>query len=199
MQRRLTLLLLTLITPLFSSPHPDIPPSIEIKNGDLIFRQGLAFVSHLVMISDPKSDYSHVGMLFYEEGEWRVVHATPSEREENPDGVVIDTLDFFLHPDRSNEFAIYRIAASSDEQMSAVHHAKAQVGTPFHYQKERGTYCTLLLTEAWESAKNMELNLSQTHLNLPLLKGDYLFPSDLLSNPQLEEIYRSPPKIVIEE
>ena len=46
-------------------------------------------------------DFSHVGMLVGRPGHWRVLHATPSEREGQPDAVVPGFAGLFLGVQRA--------------------------------------------------------------------------------------------------
>lgn len=78
---------------------PQLPP--QAAPGDLIFRQGTENVSQLVQAVDG-GDFSHVGMLVGRPGQWKVLHATPSERPGQADAVVLDSLDFFLDARRAH-------------------------------------------------------------------------------------------------
>ena len=76
---------------------PALPLSAQA--GDLIFRRGTETVSHMVLGMDGGL-YSHVGMLVGQSGNWQVVHATPSEKAGQADGVVAmpDILRFGFTP-----------------------------------------------------------------------------------------------------
>ncbi|UUC94014.1 MULTISPECIES: hypothetical protein [Comamonas] len=78
---------------------PPLPP--QAAPGDLIFRRGTEHVSHLVQAVD-HGDFSHVGMLVGRPGQWKVLHATPSERPGQADAVVLNSLDFFLDARRAH-------------------------------------------------------------------------------------------------
>ena len=86
--------------------------------GEVIFRQGTEAVSHMVRTVD-QGLYSHVGLLVGQAGAWQVVHATPSERPGQPDAVVLDSLAFFLAPERAHAFAIYHLPQASAAQRQA--------------------------------------------------------------------------------
>ena len=110
-----------------------LPP--QAQAGDLIFRQGTEAVSHMVRTVD-QGLYSHVGLLVGQAGAWQVVHATPSERPGQPDAVVLDSLAFFLAPERAHAFAIYHLPqASAAQRQAAVQWALAQQGRPFALQE----------------------------------------------------------------
>lgn len=152
--------------------------------GDLVFREGTEPVSDAVMAVDG-GPFSHVGMLVGQPGAWQVVHATPSEVPGRPDGVVLDTLDFFVDAKRAKRYAIYRVNAEAAHRTRAVQAAQKMLGTPFRVADPMGTYCTVLVWDAWRKA-GIDLDVSFTRLNLPLLNGEYLLPSALMASKRLQ-------------
>ena len=162
-----------------------LPPQAEA--GDLLFRRGTEQVSHLVRAVDG-GDFSHVGMLIGSSGHWQVLHATPSERPGQPDAVVLDTLDFFLQPQRTQAYRLYRVAADRGARQQALEWALAQQGQPFQLQgSEQSIYCTTLVWQAWMQA-GVNLEVLFTQLDLPLLGGRYLLPSSLQRSALLQAL-----------
>jgi cell wall-associated NlpC family hydrolase len=180
--RRLALLALLAV--------PAVAPCVELpaaaQEGDLIFREGTEAISVAVMALDP-SGFSHVGMLVKRQDRWAVLHATPSERPDAADGVVIDTLDFFVHPDRARRYEIHHVDADGEIRRRAVANAMRSVGRPFLVSDPRGTYCTRLMWEAWRDA-GMDLGVRFDFLSIPLLAGEYLLPSALLRSARLRAL-----------
>jgi len=162
----------------------------QAQAGDLLFRQGTEAISQLVRSVDA-GDFSHVGLLVAPDspaGPWRVVHATPSEKPGQPDAVVLDTLDFYLHPQRARSYQLYRVAASATARQQAVDWALAQQGRAFDLlDADRGLYCTTLVWQAWQHA-GVALEASFTEVLLPFLGGRYLLPSGLRRAPQLQAL-----------
>lgn len=155
--------------------------------GDLIFREGTETISDIILSIDP-GGYSHVGMLVGTAGNWQVLHATPSEVTGRPDGVVVDTLDFFLDPLRARRHAVYRVQADSAAQREeAVRRARDALGRPFRMADDSGTYCTLLVWQAWQDA-GLSLEARFRHLDLPLIPGEYLLPSGLIASPRVRAL-----------
>ena len=162
-----------------------LPP--QAASGDLLFRRGSENVSHLVQAVDGGS-FSHVGMLIGSPGQWQVLHATPSERPGQPDAVVLDSLDFFLSPQRTRSYRLYQVSADRSARQQAVAWAQAQQGRPFHMQDaQQGIYCTTLVWQAWKQA-GVEMNARFTEVELPILGGRYLLPSGLLHSSQLQAL-----------
>jgi cell wall-associated NlpC family hydrolase len=164
--------------------------SAQAQAGDLLFRHGTEAISQLVRSVDA-GDFSHVGLLVAPaspSGPWRVVHATPSEKPGQPDAVVLDTLDFYLHPQRARSYQLYRVAASATARQQAVDWALGQQGRAFDLlDAERGLYCTTLVWQAWRHG-GVALEATFTEVMLPLLSGRYLLPDGLRRAPQLQAL-----------
>ncbi|WP_370680581.1 YiiX/YebB-like N1pC/P60 family cysteine hydrolase [Comamonas sp. GB3 AK4-5] len=167
---------------------PQLPA--QAAAGDLIFRQGTESVSQLVRAVD-RGEFSHVGLLVAQPGapgQWQVLHATPSEKPGQPDAVVLDSLDFYLAPQRSRSYQLYRVQASDQARQQAVDWALAQQGRAFDLlDSGHGVYCTTLAWQAWQQA-GVPLDAAFTEVTLPLLNGRYLLPSGLLRAPQLQPL-----------
>lgn len=163
----------------------DVLPA-DARAGDLIFRAGTESVSAAVLAID-RGEFSHVGLLAGEPGAWTVVHATPSEVSGRADGVVEDSLAFFLDPQRSRGHAVFHVDADDQRRADAVRQARAALGRPFRMADPAGTYCTLLVWAAWRDA-GLDLEVGFTRLALPLMQGRYLLPSGLGASPRLRRL-----------
>lgn len=190
--RGLAALLLAL--PLAAIAAAPAPPTGETwLAGDLIFREGTALVSEAVRGVDP-GGYSHVGLLDGAPGDWRVLHAEPAETPGDPDGVREDPLAFFLAPQRARAWAVYRVEPADPAQRAAAIAAiRARLGEPFRLAPgpgEPGTYCTVLITEAYAAA-GVKIGARSRHLGLPLIAGEYLLPSGLREAPTMRRVEAS--------
>lgn len=163
-------------------------PAQEFEEGDLIFREGTELMSDMVRTIEG-GPYSHVGMLVMGENGWQVLHATPSEMPDRADAVVIDDLAFFIDAARSRRSAVHHVRAEQEQRSRAVEYALGQHGKPFSIGRKdgEGVYCTTLVWEAWKQA-GVDLETPFTHLNLPLLAGEYLLPNALRASPKLTEV-----------
>ncbi|WP_353857161.1 YiiX/YebB-like N1pC/P60 family cysteine hydrolase [Pseudomonas chlororaphis] len=167
---------------------PSLPPNAMA--GDLIFREGTEVVSAAVMAVDHGA-FTHVGILVGSSGNWQVLHATPSEVQGRPDGVVLDTLDFFLDTSRSKQYGIFHVEASKQQRADSLRAARKMLGRPFRIADPAGTYCTELVWDAWRSA-GVDLQVQFTHIELPMLPGSYLLPSALLASPKIHHVGADP-------
>lgn len=161
-----------------------LPPTAQ--PGDIIFREGTEAVSDAVMAVDG-GPFSHVGLLIGKPGAWQVLHATPSEIPGRPDGVVVDTLSFFVDSQRAKHYAVYHVDADAAQRALAVNAAYAMLGKPFRIADPTGTYCTVVVWDAWRQA-GVDLGVTFTHLTLPLMNGNYLLPSSLMASRKLSLI-----------
>lgn len=152
------------------------------REGDLIFRTGTETVSDLVMLADD-SGYSHVGMLIGAPGSWKVLHATPEEIPGYGNKVVLDKLEFFIAPERSQRYQVFQVHATPEQRNNAIKWAMTQLGQPFTMLDPEGVYCTTLVWKAWLQA-GVDLQVSFAQINLPLLPhGKFLLPSGLIHSP----------------
>ncbi|MCZ2106140.1 MAG: hypothetical protein LC106_01965 [Burkholderiales bacterium] len=160
----------------------------QAQAGDIIFRQGTEAVSHLVRAID-QGTYSHVGLLVGQPGAWQVIHATPAERPGQRDAVVLDSLEFFLSPERARAFAVYRVTAGQAiQRQQAVTWAVAQQGRPFAVQEQGNSiYCTTLVWQAWQRT-GLDWQAPFTAVDVPLFRGRYLLPSSLAASPRLKQL-----------
>lgn len=68
----------------------------SLQNGDIILREGFGWVSQMIvrLLNEP-IPVSHAGMLFWECGEWQVIHSVSGKISE-VDGLRIEPLNVFL-------------------------------------------------------------------------------------------------------
>lgn len=150
----------------------------QLQAGDLVFREGTEAVSELVRAMDG-GGWSHVGLLVGQSDAWSVVHAVPAEQPGRVDGVVRDSLGFFLDRALARQAGFYRVEALPAQRRTAAHFVLGQLGRPFRLlRQEGGTYCTELIRDAYMAA-GVDLEAAFTPLALPLLAGDYLLPKSL--------------------
>lgn len=164
------------------------PQSLPIQSGDIIFREGTESISEFILSVD-HGGYSHVGMLYQIQNKWYVIHATPSEKTNIPDSVVLDELSFYLSKNHAKRYAIYTVQADQQQYQQAAKYIHNQLGKPFDITGINGTYCTLLILEAWKTA-NVDLQVTFTEIDLPLIGGRYLLPKDLRASEKLTIAYK---------
>ncbi|MDF7669965.1 YiiX/YebB-like N1pC/P60 family cysteine hydrolase [Orbaceae bacterium ESL0721] len=151
----------------------------EIVEGDLVFRTGDEPISAIIKSVD-SSGFSHVGMIFFQDGEPFIIHATPAEHQERKDGVTVDTLDFFISHAIDQSVTYYHVDATADERKQAVAAALTYVGTPFSIDPDQGTYCTELVVNAWQNA-GINITTGSKEIHIPGLKSQIIFPDNVIA------------------
>lgn len=168
-----------------------------LKDGDIIFRKGRSLVSAVVMMNDPSTAYSHVGIVVIIDGEPFVVHSVPGEPDENGDEKVRcdKTTDFISH-DKASRYAVYRLCSDSaglsaraSSKAMEYYHEKLAFDKAFDIKSDDRLYCTELV---WKAYLSSGINLTGSHfrqLSMNFLADSLILPGQLLNSSLLKEIY----------
>lgn len=172
--------------------------SIEIdsnllRDGDIIFRRGISFVSNVVLEADSKSPYSHVGIISFYDGTPFVIHAVPDESETGIDYVRKDPLHLFLRTDRASAYCVIRLTDSLSSKKAAgfaktYFDSKILFDDNFSLRDTTKLYCTELV---WLAFKKAEVDLTNNKfdtLAIPLGENPYLLPGTLLNSTRTNQV-----------
>lgn len=172
-----------------------LPEELELHEGDVVFRRGGGMTSRAVLMADIKGDYSHIGIVVDSAGHKMIVHAVPGEPdfEGDEDRVKMDKPECFFSTEFTN---IGEICRPKDAQIAVkaaeVAMRQYRKGVLFdHDYNDRDTtkmYCTELVAYAFRLAGHEIISNDRHHVNLPILKTDCIFPSDIHSSDFLESI-----------
>jgi uncharacterized protein YycO len=178
---------------------PDIEPikiDVEIKEGDLVFRRGIGMASRFVLTTDKAGLYSHIGIVVNYNNEHMIVHAVPGENKTNePDYIKMESFHDFFSRDNSKSGAILRLKSHEEENSIAAekalekYFAQIEFDHQYNLNDSLKMYCTELIWFVFDYAGIEISNGKRTFLNLPLLKGEFIFPSDIYSNENLEKLF----------
>ncbi len=197
--------------------RPQLPEGLEqvdFRSGDILFRLGYGSKSTAVVTADQEGVYSHTGIVVQRDGEIRVVHITPGEREQDRkrDLIKCESVASFFAPSRAKSGAVYRLkradGGEGEQQgaasrvsadsitlkaaLAAVKYADAQVefDSDYDLEDEGKLYCTELVWRCFLLAGEDITQGRRSELEgVPVYSGSYIFPSDIMQNPQLELIY----------
>lgn len=134
----------------------------EIRAGDVAFRRGSSAASFAVLTNDPKSNYSHLGVVCLIGSRFMVVHATPDSR--NDDLVKLEPIENFYSTKNASAGAIYRfeapdsIASLVSEQALDYFENGTKFDGDFNFANDSAVYCTELVYSAFSKA-GIELDL----------------------------------------
>lgn len=169
-------------------------PLDSLRDGDLVFRLGLSPESQAVLRLDSTGQYSHVGIVIFDNGKWKVVHAVPGESDDGIDRVKIEPIDTFFLSTRAEHGAIMRLTGCDNISAGkAARKAARCVGIPFdnNYSWSDTTrlYCTQLIAVAYSS---VGVNILDTaiHMEEKNRKNTIILPGDIAGNDSLITIFK---------
>ena len=163
----------------------------ELKEGDIILRRGKSLVSELLRRSSLHDrTFSHVGIIFLENGKWKVMHAIGGEGAIR-DGVVSDHLTQFCSSTETDTVAVFRINPHETTGSAIVKAAQklqsncTGFDSDFSLTTDDKLYCTEFVMKAVEVA-------SEQHISLPLsyVSGvKYISCENIYSNQYVQQIF----------
>ena len=98
-----------------------LPPSVELREGDVVFRRGGGMTSQAVLLADKNGYYSHCGIVIDSAGCKLIVHAVPGEPdyEGDPDRVKADRPATFFSSVYANAGEVCRADNDSTARRAA--------------------------------------------------------------------------------
>lgn len=186
---------------LFNPPHSTTLNMLpthwkgQLRDGDILFRRGKEAVSDAVLALDPRSVYSHVGIVVLHGSEPLIVHAVPAEAHGEGDAVKLEPVSRFLAADRSSGMALYRLHEAPDHTSAKIAAREAlrlaQAHTPFDNAFDLDTpdqlYCTELVWHVFRKA-GIDLAPKPPSNHFLLWSGHYIPPSTLQASPLIERV-----------
>ncbi len=172
-----------------------LPDSVRLQAGDVVFRRGGGLESHAVLLMDSEGEYSHVGIVVDTMGRKMIVHAVPGEPdfEGDVDRVKLDSVEKFFSPLYAVTGAVVRPTDNRCGQkaaMKALELFRRGVLFDDDYDMSDTTkfYCTELVLWVFERSGMKLLHTSPNHVELPMLKADVYYPSDVYHSKYLYTI-----------
>lgn len=177
------------------TPRCILPEDCTLHTGDLVFRRGGGVTSHTVIALDKKGEYSHVGIVVDSAGVKMVVHAVPDEPdfEGDPDRVKMDSPETFFSSIHARLGEVCRpkdslVACRTAEEAMKVYLRHTLFDHAYDDSDTTRMYCTELVVHAFRKA-GVELVGEKRHdVDIPILKMECIFPSDLLESDYLESV-----------
>lgn len=173
-----------------------VPDTLALQTGDIIFRTGESLESKTVTSVDKKSIYSHVGMVLWHDGQWCVLHAVPNERttKSEKDSVKLEPIGVFFRSDRAAHGCICRMEQTPADTMKLLQEGKALYqrhllfDKAFDDQDSTEFYCSELVWFLYRKSLDVDLTQGRRH-DLPLFPP-IIFCSDIKAYPELMEIFK---------
>jgi hypothetical protein len=171
-----------------------MPEFIKLQSGDLIFRRGRSAESHLVLVTDRKSHFSHVGIIYAENQILYVIHAVPGENKGGPDFIKKEKINTFLAPKKASTYSVYRSDFSEDINKKAAYFAnqlyrkKLLFDNKYDLNTDEKLYCTELILKVFQQATNQSFKINTTRLPVLIGKIELIMPGNIIENPHFKPI-----------
>lgn len=172
-----------------------LPPDVQFRVGDVVFRRGSGFTSHAVLLAEKGGVYSHVGIVVDSAGVPMIVHAVPGEPdyEGDDDRVKMESPEAFFACARAQQGAVYRHIDSMTAHRAAdvalsVYRRHTLFDHDYDDSDTTSMYCTELVVHAYAATSRPLPGLQHHHLRLIGIETDCILPSDILHCSDLKPI-----------
>lgn len=175
-------------------PDAPIPEELKLQNGDLVFRRGRSAESHVVLATDRKSHFSHVGIVYFENRIPYVIHAVPGENKGGPDFIKKEKLATYLAPQKASTYSVYRSDYSEEINKNAalfanqLYREKLLFDNKYDLNTGDKLYCTELVLKVFQHATNQSFSLNTTRLSVFIGNIDLIMPGNIIENPHFKPI-----------
>lgn len=173
-----------------------LPDDCQLQEGDVVFRRGGGFTSHVVLAADADGNYSHLGIVVDSAGVKMVVHAVPGEYdfEGDVDRVKMDEPNHFFSAEFATIGEVCRprdatIAHKAAEAAMELYHKGILFDHNYDDSDTTKMYCTELVVYAFRKAGYDLVGQKRHTVDLPIVKAACIFPSDVHSSSFLKSIY----------
>ncbi|MBN1199710.1 MAG: hypothetical protein JXA23_10190 [Bacteroidales bacterium] len=176
--------------------------SIELRNGDLLFRRGRSFESFAVYLADREREFTHVGIIVEDNGTPWVVHVVPGEQGCKSERIRKESPAFFLSRENASSFALVRsdfdqkTLARVAEQALLFYQKRVTFDDQYDLSTENKLYCTELILKAFQNADSPLQGIETRELDYVLGKHSIIFPGEILRNPAFKRIEITQPFII---
>ena len=169
---------------------------LNLQNGDLIFRRGTSIESHIVLLTDQNSEYSHIGMIYKINGELFVIHTVPKENDADPGYIKLEPINNFLSEGKATRVAVYRLIQNSSEKINIAssyvyncYFKKLCFDNNYDLATDAQLYCTELIWKAYKRA-GVDLVCSRLrNINFIITNKIMIMPSSIIESKLLKKVY----------
>ena len=174
-------------------------PEESLLEGDIVFRRGSSFISHIVSTTDRNGVYSHIGIVVKHDGKCKIVHAVPDEYdfEGDVDRIKMDDVETFFKEGRAVEGAVMRVDIDSLKRIAISERAiglyKKNIPFDHDYDLSDTTkmYCSELVLFLYKRIAGIDLAEGRRSIvKMPVFAGTYIYPSDIEKYSKAMIIYR---------
>ena len=173
----------------FKSSNQVMYDTTELRNGDLLFRNGIGYESRVVTsLSDGK--FSHIGIAYHHGRQWNVIHAVPGENEKGePEYLKCEPISDFYSYSRAKLGGLARVSCSDSianiisERALQIVNRKVLFDNNYDIKDTTELYCTELVRLVFLS-QHIDLCEDRWH-KIPIIntKAHVIFPEDIWNSP----------------
>ena len=157
----------------------------ELRNGDLLFRNGIGYESRVVTgLSNGK--FSHIGIAYHNGRQWNVIHAVPGENEKDePEYLKCEPISGFYYYSRAKLGGLARVSCTDSianivaERAHDIVNRKVVFDNNYDINDTTKLYCTELVRLVY-LAQHIDLCEDRWH-RIPIIntKAHVIFPEDI--------------------
>lgn len=178
-----------------STAHSILPPTVQLREGDVVFRRGGGMTSQAVLLADKNGYYSHCGIVVDSAGSMLIVHAVPGEPdyEGDPDRVKADWPATFFSSVYANAGEVCRtdndtIARTAARTAWEIYRRGVLFDHDYNSNDTTLLYCTELVHLVYSEAGCTLCGAPTHRFDLPGLHCVCWLPSDLHASAHLRSI-----------
>ncbi|SDX49857.1 Permuted papain-like amidase enzyme, YaeF/YiiX, C92 family [Lutibacter oricola] len=155
-----------------------------LKNGDLILRCGKSTESYAVHLADNNAEFSHIGILIFENNIPYVIHAVPHKLQV----IKKELLSEFSSTKNASKISIYRspfqqrIIDNFCNEVKRFYNEKYEFDNEYNLLTDKKLYCTELIVKAYKNC-GINLNVQTKEFNYLFGKHSVIFPSEFTKLP----------------
>lgn len=172
-----------------------IVDTTDLRNGDLLFRNGYGAESRFVT-GVSNGDYSHIAFAYRGEDGWKAVHAVPGESQNihDKDFLKCEPIEDFYQQNRACSGAFARVDCTDSIALQALSFALDKVKRKFSFDHSyllddsNQYYCTELIYRAYLQAGINLADERRHEMPMPGTDGRFIFPSDILASPFIHKV-----------
>jgi len=174
-----------------------LPDTVQLHEGDIVFRRGGGMTSQAVLLADKDGFYSHCGIVVDSAGTKLIVHAVPGEPdyEGDPDRVKADQPETFFSNVYANAGEVCRVDADSTARLAArkaweLYRKKVLFDHDYDFKDTTRLYCTEMVHLVYREADCILCGDPTHRFDLPGLHCTCWLPSDLYKSSHLRSIVK---------
>lgn len=173
-------------------------PYDSLRNGDIVFRRGCSYSSHIVLSQQENNSYSHIGIVQKRDSAWCVIHAVNDEPDypTDFDRVKIERIERFFSPLRATSGEIMHSWLCDDATAEILEQATMWVqdsvpfDASFNTDEHSELYCTEFIYLLYKNIGEDITEGRRTKVGILCFPEEIIFPSDIYENKKLKSYYK---------